>query len=180
MDGALARAVETRPTGRLDASPDHYEERNTTRPAHRDAVSQRPARGGDGACKTAALGDALHVMIGNIHDRVRTLRGRVPDSPESTTARRPSALRSAPSPSWKIIAHLVIHFNKPNKPAPRPPIKPQLAARKTLAQQAGQCCSPERGPQLHRSIRSAAKISSLISALKSYQHHEALGSTLRS
>ncbi len=57
-----------------------------------------PRAGGDGACKTAALGDALHVMIGNIHDRVRTLRGRVPNSPESTTARRPSAFRSALCP----------------------------------------------------------------------------------
>ena len=44
-------------------------------------------------------------------------------------------------PSWKTIAHLVIHFNNPNTPAPRPPIKP-LAACKTLAQP-GACCSPE-------------------------------------
>ena len=54
--------------------------------------------GSDGACKTAALGDALHVMIGNIHGRVRTLRGREPNSPESTAARRPSAFRSALCP----------------------------------------------------------------------------------
>ena len=39
-------------------------------------------------------------------------------------------------PSWKTIAHLVIHFNNPNTPTPRPPIKPLLAACKTLAQQA--------------------------------------------
>ena len=66
-------------------------------PRRRPTCASR-ACGSDGACKTAALGDALHVMIGNIHDRVRTLRGRVPNSLESTTARRPSAFRSALCP----------------------------------------------------------------------------------
>ena len=37
----------------------------------------------------------LGASMGNIHDRARTLRGRVPNSPESTTALRPSAFRSA-------------------------------------------------------------------------------------
>ena len=40
----------------------------------------------------------LGATIGNVHDRVRTLRGRVSNSPESTTARRPSAFRSALCP----------------------------------------------------------------------------------
>ena len=40
----------------------------------------------------------LGATMGNIQDRVRRLRGRVPSSPESTTARRPSAFRSALCP----------------------------------------------------------------------------------
>ena len=67
-------------------------------PRRRPTCAAR-ARGGDGACKTAALGDALHVMIGNIHDRARTLRGRVPNSPESTTA-RPRFGQLFVLPSW--------------------------------------------------------------------------------
>ena len=72
------------------AGPLQRKEHHASGMSRRRLTCTSAARGGDGACKTAALGDALHVIIGNIHDRVRTLRGRVPNSPEST-ARRPSA-----------------------------------------------------------------------------------------
>ena len=65
-------------------------------PRRRPTCAAR-ARGGDGACKTAALGDALHVMIGNIQDRVLRFFGRAFHALEFAT-RRPSAFRSALCP----------------------------------------------------------------------------------
>ncbi len=169
------------------ASPDHYKERNTTRPAHRDAVSQTPER----AAATALARRLPLATPSRSHNwqhsrpRVCAFDGRAFNSLEFTT-RRLSALRSAPSlysvPSWKTIAHLVIHFNNPNTPTPRPPIKPQLAVCKTLAQQAQgraaaqstYCSARELTRRRDRSnqkrcerpgigrIRSAASVSSLI------------------
>ena len=65
-------------------------------PRRRPTCASR-ACGSDGACKTAALGDALHVMIGNIQDRVLRFFGRAFHALEFAT-RRPSAFRSALCP----------------------------------------------------------------------------------
>ena len=54
--------------------------------------------------------------------RVCAFDGRAFNSLEFTT--RPVRASVSSVPSWKTIAHLVIHFNNPNTPAPRPPIKP--------------------------------------------------------
>ncbi len=53
--------------------------------------------------------------------RVCAFDGRAFNSLEFTT--RPVRASVSSVPSWKTIAHLVIHFNNPNTPAPRPPIK---------------------------------------------------------
>ena len=99
----------------------------------------------DGACKTAALGDALlRVTIRNIQGRILRFFGRVPNSPESTTPRRPSAFRPAPSPPGKQL-HTLLYISTT-------PIHPLLgrdqrglAVCKTLAQPAlgVQRCSPD-------------------------------------
>ena len=85
--------------------------------------------------------------------RVCAFDGRAFNSLEFTT--RPVRASVSSVPSWKTIAHLVIHFNNPNTPAPRPPIKPQLAACKTLAQQVQGCCSPEHYIARTRTLRHA-------------------------
>ena len=54
--------------------------------------------------------------------RVCAFDGRAFNSLEFTT--RPVRASVSSVPSWKTIAHLVIHCNSPNTPAPRPPIKP--------------------------------------------------------
>ena len=69
----------------------------------------------DGACKTAALGDALlRVTIRNIQGRILRFFGRVPNSPESTAdGARPRFGQLFVPPPGNPIAHLVIHANIP-------------------------------------------------------------------
>ena len=127
-----------------------------------------PRAGGDGACKTAALGDALlgNATIGNIQDRVLRFFGRAFHAQEFAT-RRPSAFRSAPSPPGKQLHTLLYISTTPIHPLLGRKFKPQLAACKTLAQQAGGAAAARAWPTTSIGrIRSAAKISCLISSQK--------------
>ena len=181
-------AVETLPTGRLvhrrtTTKKGTPRVRHTATPSPRLPSARRRRRLQDG-CPWRRPPRQRHNWQ-HSRPRVCAFDGRAFNSLEFTT-RRLSALRSAPSlysvPSWKTIAHLVIHFNNPNTPTPRPPIKPQLAVCKTLAQQAQgraaaqstYCSARELTRRRDRSnqkrcerpgigrIRSAASVSSLI------------------
>ena len=95
--------------------------KNPTRPAHRDAVPPaRPAR----AAATALARPLPLATPSRSHNwqhprpRVCAFDGRAFNSLEFTT--RPVRASVSSVPSWKTIAHLVIHFNNPNTPAPRP------------------------------------------------------------
>ena len=148
--------------------------RHTATSSHSVPRARRRRRLQDGCPWRRPLG----ATIGNIHDRVFVLSTVAPSCTGVHDAARPrfGQLR----PSWKTIAHLVIHFNNPNTPAPRPPIKP-LAACKTLAQP-GACCSPEHYIARTRTHRHAwpptTSVKSEALRASQVEYHAAISTTL--